>query len=120
LKDSEIRQLKVGDMIKSINELAPYMAAFYSHLEKQHNKFINETYKECPPSIDSFIDFFRQHIPCEVELTNKHNIYVFDTERECMETVSIQDLNLSEKELVQINKITLRQKANYLRKLIRL
>jgi len=120
LKDSEIRQLKVGDMIKSINELVPYIAAFYSHLEKQHNQFINETYKECPPSIDSFIDFFRQHIPCEVELTNKHNIYVFDTEKECMEIVNVQDLNLSEKELVQINKMTLRQKANYLRKLIQM
>lgn len=118
MKDTELRQLRIHDMMKSISELAPYISAFYLNLENDHNKFLEEAYTKCPTSIDYFINFFRQNIPCEVEITEQHEILVFDCEKEQMKKYSITEMGLTSNELDILNKMTLRKKANNIRKMI--
>ena len=118
VKDTELRQLRINDMMKSITDLAPYISAFYMNLEDEHNQFLKEVYTKCPENLDCFIDFFRQNIPCEVDITSNHKILMFDSEKEKMTRISLKELDINSSELQALNKMSLRMKAKVLRKMI--
>ena len=115
INDHEMKQLKMNDFIKSINELGNCIGSLYGYLESEHNNFINDVYKECPGDIIDFIDFFRHHMPPEFTFTKKTIVNVYDAKEETFRTVCFQT-KISDME--KFNKLSLKQKAIYLKELL--
>ena len=116
MKDTDMKKIKFVDFFNTINDLCPLLSSFYQMLEANHNSVINECYNECPQDLDFFIDFFRQHLPCEYELTQNSKIYVFDSCKKERVYKTLQ--HLSVEELEKINKMSLRNKSKIIRNLL--
>jgi hypothetical protein len=111
MKDHDLKKIKINDFIKSIHEFGKVIGSLYKFLEQEHNDFIEDVYQECPGDITEFIKFFRQNIPPECELSNKTIIHIYDTQAE---KFLERKLNISKKELEELNKMSLKSKGLFL------
>ena len=78
-------------------------------MESEHNAVINQCYEKCPENVDYYIDFFRQQLPCEYELTQNSKIYMFDAENKTREYKTLSHLPLSQ--LEKLNKMNLKERS---------
>lgn len=113
IPDRELKQIKMNEFIKTIYDLGKCIGSLYKFLEDEHNDFIDAVYNECPSDIIEFIDFFRQNMPPECELSQDTIVNIFDIQNE---TFSESKLNLTKKEFDELNKLSLQNKAIYLKK----
>lgn len=115
LKDHEFRKIRINDMIESINELAEMIGSYYAYFEDQHNEVITACYEQCPQSINEFMDFFRQHIPCEYKITKDTNVCIYDEQNK---TYIKKRLNMLQEDIEIFNKLSVKDKGIYIRKLL--
>lgn len=115
LKETEFRKIRLNDIIQSIDELSIMLGSYYSYFEEQHNEIINACYKECPQSLDEIMTFFRQSIPCEFKLTANTNVCIYDKQHK---TYCKKKLNLFDEDLETFNKLNLKEKGIFIRKLL--
>lgn len=115
IKEAEFRKIRLNDIIQSIDELSIMLGSYYSYFEEQHNEVINACYKECPDSLDDFITFFRQSIPCEFKINSSTNVCIYDKYNK---TYCKKKLNLFDKDLEVFNNLNLKDKGTFIRKLL--
>jgi len=116
MKETDMKKIKFFDFFNSINEFCPLISSFYKLLESEHNAVINQCYEKCPENVDYYIDFFRQQLPCEYELTQNSKIYMFDAENKTREYKTLSHLSLSQ--LEKLNKMNLKERAKTVRNIL--
>ena len=110
INEHEFRQLKMVEFMRSIHDLGKIIGSLYKFLEDEHNDFLEDVYNECPEDITDFITFFRQNMPCELELNNKTILHVFNSREETFQEIHLGEI-LLQKDFNNINKLSLKQKA---------
>jgi hypothetical protein len=116
MKETDMKKIKFVDFFNSINELCPLISSFYKFLESEHNVVIQKCYEQCPDGVDYYIDFFRQHLPCEYELTQNSKIYIFDAKNKEREYKTLNNISLSQ--LEKLNTMNLRERSKMIRKIL--
>ena len=115
LKEHEFRKIRINDLMESLNELSEMIGSYYAYFEDQHNEIIQSCYKECPQSINEFMDFFRQHIPCEFRITKNTNVCMYDQQNK---TYRKKKLNMLDEDIEVFNKLSMKDKGIYIRKMM--
>jgi len=115
INDHDLKKVKINEFIKSVHEFGKVIGSLYKLLEEEHNEFIEEVYEKCPSDITEFINFFRQNIPPECELSNNTIVHIYDAQQEKFVE---KRLKITRKELEELNKMSLKNKGIFLHKVL--